>query len=338
MVKYFINVMTIILSFMLAVLAVLVALNFSKLSQELSTNSPFSVDQQPIYRFMVILDSSDKSYAKEFEEGVSKAAGDYQVAYEIWGFEGGDKEDDIIKQFDIAIESGVDGIVLQAFNDDRFDALLAKSNEREIPVVTVNKDVPSQEKVTFISYNDYAIGNRIGVLLEKVFEEDQVKKGTIVIMQDKLEDGKYIGSGIQQKISEAFEVIPEINEGIGDNALNAEGQTDQILSKYEDLVAIVTSNGDETLVVIQALINRNLINDIAVIGNDDNPEILEFIGRNTIPATIVTDNERLGYDGIVNLVEHNKGQFVSQYKDIKVNIVDGDNVHLYLDEGDESDD
>lgn len=335
MVKYIINSITILLSVLLAVMAVLVALNFSKLSQELSTNSLFSVDQEPMYRFMVILDGSDTSYAKEFEEGVAKAAGDYKVAYEIWKFDGGDKEESIIKQFDIAIESGVDGIVLQAFSDGRFDELLAKSNAREIPVVTVNKDIVSQEKVTFISYNDYAIGNRIGALLADFFEVEDIHEGTIVIMQDNLDDGKYLGSGIQQKISDSFEVIPEINEDTGDNALSAEGQTGQILRKYDKLVAIITSNGDETLGVIQALINRNRINDIAVIGNDDNPEILEFIRRETIPATIVTDNERLGYDGIVNLVEHNNGQFVSQYKDIRVNIVDGDNVHLYLDkEGD----
>lgn len=327
-----INLFTMVLVAVLVVVSTYVVANFTRLSAGLYDESYFSRENPPQYRFMVIVDGTDKSYVQEIELGVMKAARDYGVAFEMWYFEGEDKENQVLKQFDIAVESGVDGVILQAFSDPRFADILSKANYRQVPVITLDEDIPSREKVCFMSYNDYAIGNMIGDSLQQVFLEKDITKGTIVLMQENLEDGKNMGSGIQEQLRDAFVIRPEIDEYIGDDSLNAEGKTGMILNTYSDLVAIVCSNGEETLGVIQALKDNNKINEVMVIGSDDYPEILDYVKRETITATVITDNERLGYEAIVNLVDYNNGAFVSDYKDIRVNLLTGQFVDAYIEE------
>jgi len=329
MAKRLLNMITILLALLLTVLIVLVTLNFTRLSQEFSTSNSFDLNNPPVYRFMVILDGTDKSYVDEVSFGVSKAAKEYGVVYEMWHFEGEDKEANILKQFDIAIESEVDGIIIQPFEDQAFDEVLRKSNARNIPVITINEDIPGQEKVSNLSYNDYSIGNTIGNLLKDEFAKDDINQGTIVLFQDNLDVGQDMGSGIQEKISPRFTIKPIVDEFSGEESLNAVSETIKIIDLYKDLKAIVCSNGDETLGVIQALKEMNKLNEVLVIGNDDCDEILDYVERGTILATVVTNNERIGYEAISQMVEHNKGKFVSQYKDIVVELIDSSNIHSY---------
>jgi len=329
MAKRLLNMITILLALLLTVLIVLVTLNFTRLSQEFSTSNSFDLNNPPVYRFMVILDGTDKSYVDEVSFGVSKAAKEYGVVYEMWHFEGEDKEANILKQFDIAIESEVDGIIIQPFEDQAFDEVLRKSNARNIPVITINEDIPGQEKVSNLSYNDYSIGNTIGNLLKDEFAKDDINQGTIVLFQDNLDVGQDMGSGIQEKISPRFTIKPIVDEFSGEESLNAVSETIKIIDLYKDLKAIVCSNGDETLGVIQALKEMNKLNEVLVIGNDDYDEILDYVERGTILATVVTNNERIGYEAISQMVEHNKGKFVSQYKDIVVELIDSSNIHSY---------
>lgn len=332
MYKRFIDISTVVLGIVLICLSVLVGINFSKLSQDFNTRTAFDVNNPPDFRFMIILDGTDTSFVKEIELGVLSAARDYKIAYEIWNFKGNRKEEEILQQFDIAIESNVDGIIIQAFDDEGFRTLLSKSNYREVPVTTVGTDILGYEKVSFLAYNEYAIGARIGTLLNQHFESEKINNGTIVLLQNDNYTEQDQGLGMMEKLESDFTIKTEIVDYKGENTLNAEGVTRNIINLYDDLVAIVCSSGEETLGVVQALKDTDKINEVVVIGNDDYPEILDYIERGTVYATVVADNERLGYEAMVHMYEFNTGQFVSQYKDIRVNIIQKSNMDSYLTE------
>ena len=121
--------------------------------------------------------------------------------------------------------------------------------------------------------------------------------------------------------------------------MNAGGLTRNIIDKYEDLVGIICSSGEETLGAIQALKDTNKINDVVVFGFDNSNEILDYIDREVILATIVAQNEKLGYEAIDNMVKHNKGEFVSMYNDISIEIITKENLKDYiLESGEKNDD
>lgn len=330
MYKHVINVITIILIIVLVALSFLVGTNFSKISKDFNIGTSFNEDNPPKYRFMVILDGTDANYIKEMELGLSNAARDNDVAYELWEFEGERREEEIIRQFDIAVESNVDGIIIQAFEDERLDEILSKSNYRGVPVTTIGVDIPTHEKVSFLSYNNYAIGSRIGNILSANFVTSLIESGTIVLFQDEDNNDQDKGLAIKEKLDSNFVIKPELVNYQGEDALNAVAYTRNVINEYNDLVAIICTTGEETLGVVEALKETNKISDIVVIGSDDYKEILDYVERGTVFATVVPDNERLGYEAMTHLIEYSNGQFVSQYKDIQVNIIESQNIETYI--------
>ena len=319
--KYLLNGITVLLIIILGVLSVLVGINLTKLNEEVIERNNFSKKQPPKFRFMVIIDGSDTNFVEAFEQGISEAALLNEVAYEMWYFDGEDKGDKILRQFDIAIESNVDGIILQPLEDERFDYVLQKANERDIPVITISTDIPAHEKVSFISYNQYRMGTQIGKLLLKYFEEKDIQEGSIVLFQDGQIENSDKALAINESLDNQFQIQRVRNDLSGNDALNAVGTTQKILRQYKDIVSIICSNGEETLGTIQALKDQNMINDVVVIGNGNYEEILDYVEREIIFATVVIDNKKIGYEAIEEMVKYKNNEFVSQYRDINENIL-----------------
>ncbi|WP_461206575.1 sugar ABC transporter substrate-binding protein [Clostridium sp. DL1XJH146] len=338
MIKRLINIITLILITVLIGIGVLGVLNFTKLSQITINNSHFDRLHPPKYRFMVIVDGTDSSYIEEFKRGIDRASTDYSVALEIWSFKGDQKEENILKQFDIAIKSKVDGVIIQTFDDDRFEEVFKEANNNNIPVITISSDIPSEEKVSFFSYNEYQIGLKVGELLNSELNKSQISGGTIVVLQnDQIYHYNQV-IALKDQFEEKYIIKPEKVDIKGENILNAEGLTREIINKYEDLIGIICSSGEETLGVIQGLKDTNKMDDVMVFGFDYSKEILDYIDKGVITGTIIADNEKLGYEAIENMVKYNDEEFVSMYNDISVEIITKENLDMYIYEtGEKSD-
>jgi len=330
--KRLLNGTTLILIGLMIALGILIVLNFTRLSIEFQTGSAYSASNPPLYRYMAILDGSDESFVEDIIIGMDRASEDYSVVYELWSFTGISKEEAILRQLDIGIESKVDGILIQAFSDERFADLLVKAKRNNVPIITIGEDVPSQEKVSFVSYNKYQMGSRVGSLLNPMLAKAGRDKGTIAIIQNSPLFDQDQAFAIQEELEEGFIVTPITVNSVSERILNAEGLAKAIIDEYDDLVAFICLDGEETLGVVTALKDANMMDDVIIIGSDDDEEILDFISRGVIEATIVADIENIGYEGIFDLTKFNKGQFVTQYRDIGVKIVDKDNLPLYLEE------
>jgi ABC-type sugar transport system substrate-binding protein len=237
-----------------------------------------------------------------------------------------------LQQFDIGVYSGVDGIIVATYNADPYmDAyrnVLIRANELGIPVVTLNQDIANVEKVSHIAFNQYRIGSRIGFVLNKGL----LLGGTIVVLQDEgnLQDDK--ARGIYENVTGEYEVKTVTIESEGENIFNAEGLTRQIINEYSDLRAIVCTNSDVTMGVVQAIKDTNKVGNIIVVGNDITEDIKDYIDKEVIFATVIADYRKLGYIAIETLVQFNQGEFVSSYPTIEVIIPSKDNINTYLEE------
>jgi len=313
----------------MVVLSVYVFSNLTQLSRDVKETTGFNTENPPKEHLMVIIDGSDDNYVDDIERGIKEAAENEQVVYELWAPSKDDIIEEILIQFDIGIESDVDGIAVQAFEDERFQTLIKKANDKKIPIVTIGEDIVSEDKVSHLSYNHYAVGAKIGKLLRQRLEEKAILKGTIVLLEDEKSDNQEKSFGIKENLPNGVEIQLGQVEYHGVDTLNAEGATRHILSRYNDLIGIVCSNGEETLGVVQALKDMNKINDVIVIGSDDSPEIIDFIERGVIFSTVISDNRRLGYEVVDDLAKYLKGDFVSYYKDIQVSILVREDIAAY---------
>lgn len=332
-----INIVTLLLILVLIAVSVMIVMNFGQLSRELQVRETYDFDEPPRYRYMVIVDGTDSGFVSELKKGLEGAREDFNVIYELWGFVGEDKEEAIKRQMDIGIESDVDGIIIQVFEDDDFNALFRKAKLRNIPVITLANEVPSEEKVTFITYNRYQMGSRIGKLLNEYLAGNYVQDGTIALLQTSTLVDQDQALSMQKEMYHGYKVTPIRVNYEGENILNAEEIAYDIITEYEDLRAIICLSSKETLGVVQALKDLNKINDVAVIGSGDSEEILEFVSRGVVYATIVPDNSRIGYEALLDMTKHKDGLFVSQYRDIFVRLITEKDLEDYLEtkEGDE---
>lgn len=327
--KRLLNLITIVLLVVMIGLSVLTAVNFTTLTQQIQT---IDREEPPYYRYMVILDGSDANFVAQMENGLNKASEDYSVVYELWAFKGETKEDSILRQLDIGIESRVDGIVVQAFEDQRFTELFLKATRNSVPVITIDDDVPSQEKVSFVTYNKYQMGSRIGRLLNNILSQSGTDEGTIAIIQNSPLFNQDQAFAIQEELNDTYKVQPVNADSESERFLNAEGLAKAIISEYDDLAAFICLSSEETSGVVSALKEANMIDDVIIIGSGDTEEILDYINRGVVEATIVLDIENVGYEALFDLTKYNNGQFVTQYRDIDVDIVDKSNMKTYLEE------
>lgn len=328
--KVWLNVFSIILIGILMILSVLIGINFTSLSHEIDMRSFKSSYDTPMYHFMVVLDGSDPSFVEEVESGLEKASEDFGIVYELWDFEGEDRSTQIARQLDIGIESDVDGILVQAFDMPIFETLLEKAKRREVPIITLSDEVAGKEKVGFVSYNRYQMGNQIGQVLSTEFSKQSIYRGSVIILQNSVLFNQEQALAVSEVIGSAFQVKAMKVTNEVENVLNAEGLTKSILTDYPDVKAIICLSGDETLGVVQALKDANKLGDMVVIGSDDDPAILDYVHRGVIEATIVSDNERIGYEALLDLTKHNEGLFVSQYRDIDVRIITEETIEAFI--------
>jgi len=319
-----------LLLIVLIITAILIVSNYTKIKFDDSSNERFSRLTPPDYRVMVIIDGSDPSYVETLKNGIERSAIDHNIAYEYWPFSGERKNEEILEQFDIGIRSNVDGIVIQALEDEEFNKILDRANEKSVPVVTIETKIPQAERVSFISFNRYQIGTQIGIQLKNRLQSLNIDSGT-VIMFDSIDDSiKDQAVALNEELNRHYQVKVEAMEYEGENILNAEGVTKALLDKYPDIVSIICNNSEESLGVIQALKDANELENIQVIAFGDDAEILDYVKRKVIYATVVPDIEGMGYNVIKNLIDYKNGDFVSSYQNIHVDILSKENISDYL--------
>ena len=329
--KRIINGLMVLLILVMIALVALIGFSFTTLGRELQIGSSYNQSNPPNYRFMVILDGADSDFVEDMIVGMEKASEDYSVVYELWAFAGSDRQEQILRQLDVGVESQVDGILVQAFDDSRFKDLLIKAKRLDVPIITLGEDVPSQEKASFVSYNKYQMGSRIGSMLSDLLAQEGHSGGTIAIIQNSPLFDQDQAFAIQEELPDGFIVKPVKVMTESERLLNAEGLARATIEENRDLSAFICLSSQETLGTIQALKDTNKIGDVVVIGSGDSLDVTDYIERGILAATIVPDVENIGYEALFDLTKYNDGLFVSQYRDISVEIIDREGLEDYLD-------
>lgn len=291
--------------------------------------------EPPRYHVMVIVDDSNQTYGDEFLKGINEAAVEYRVAVEIVEIDGDNYQEDVFDALDMAMYAKVDGIIVHAFRDTKLQEKIEFIYGVGIPVITLNEDLEKSSLITYVGVNQYVIGQAAGDALAKKLGEE----GRIAVIQQKgYEDTGLLASGEEDLmvlgLKDALknyqgirlEVVRYTEVGV----LSAETVTTQILRDYPSINGIFCADGQNTLGVVQMLLDNNLVPDITLIGNGDDDEILDYIEKGSvIEATIITDYQDIGGQAIKAFYDNKNNIFVSNYIDTALQIIDVTNVQEY---------
>ena len=271
-------------------------------------------------------------------------------------FENGYSREDLMR---IAIASEVDGIIVGADESDEMTELINEAAGQGIPVVTLYGDNTRSERCTFVGIGSYDLGREYG---REVLEIAQMKHFSTQAQDDETQveaekrpvrvmvlvnayaqdSGQNIlCSGIQETIEnekqEGMEIELSLVSIDGTNTFSVEESIRDIFMEEDLPDIIVCLNELNTVCVYQAVVDYNKVGQVNILGYYDSDTIIKAIDRNVIDATISIDTAQMGKYCVDALTEYNTYGNTSQYFIADIELINKENVSLYLDGGDTED-
>ena len=285
------------------------------------------------YHVMILIDGSNQTYSEEFIRGVEEESETYRVATEIISIEGANYRDQLIENMQLAMYNKVDGLIIHAYYDDEVIAMIDELSLAGIPVITMNEDLPSSQRITYVGVNRYTIGEiaaqemikslgtsgKIAVIEPRSYEEYADINDSLLVLG--------FNDILKKYPNISLEHVLYTEEGV----LSAEIIATNLMKENPDINGVFCTNTSNTLGVIQVLVDNNLVSQVSLIGYGDEVEILDSIKKgNIIEASIVTDYNDIGKKAIAAFYEYKTSAFVSNYFNTSIQVIDQSNVDTIL--------
>lgn len=240
----------------------------------------------------------------------------------------------------IAIESHVDGIIVEANDDTEMVDLIQEATDNNIPVVTVLGDCPGSKRISYVGMGSYNLGQEYGNLVCEILQEKQQPKAQyriVVLMNEGSYDASQnlVYSGIQETVNEKYQGNAEVlikTEQINQRtAFGAEEVVrDIFLSEKESPDVVICLDEMHTACAYQAAIDYNKVGEVSILGYYQSETILNGIDTNVIYATLTVDTYQMGSSCIHALTEYEKTGYVSDYMAIETFLIHDRNVSEYI--------
>jgi len=262
---------------------------------------------------VLISQELDNPYWRVIEYGARKAAEERGVVLEYIGpVQAGSAEQ--MKMFEMAIASKIDGILTQGLQEPEFIPIINQAMEKGIPVITVDSDAVTSNRIAYIGTDNYAAGYMLGKALIQetsgtanvgivtgLFGAVNLKERVRGFLDAvKREDGIRILDMKESKItrigaaSAAYSLAstyPELDAFVGTSALDGVGIVQMMNDDKNSYAPIIPRD-----------------KHISVIAFDDLPETMDWIDKGMIDATIVQQPYQMGVKGVELLLDYIAGK------------------------------
>lgn len=225
--------------------------------------------------------------------GAREQAKKENVSIEVWGSYGKNQEE-FLKKIDIAIQSKVDGIIVQGLDTSEFINLTkVKAAFYGIPIITIANDVPIEKSLrrTYVGSDQYLAGKMIaGQLVSDMGEE-----GKVILLGDTNQEyyQKQRLNGIQE-VLKRYPKIEPIYAETEDTREQVIVITRDLLNKTPDAEAFIAINANNTGAMIQEISKRSQIEPYFIYSFDDGPESLSLLRQRKLDGMIEQSPEMMG--------------------------------------------
>lgn len=289
------------------------------------------------YHFAFITDSPGDDFWVEVYNGASEYGEDAGIYLQPFGR---DLAIDFDKKelLEIAIESHVDGIILEGDESAETKKLIDQADKAGIPVVTVLSDCEKSKRKSFVGVGSYDLGREYGRQIIRVATKET--GSALIIMDASSSDSgqNIIYNGIKETLQNEGNhlslnlQIVAVNDQLPFS--QEEAMRNLLLNRESIPDMIVCLSEKNTVSAYQALIDYNLVGEVAIIGYYRTEIILEAISRNIISAAISIDARQMGISSMELLKEYKETGVVSNYVIMDINTITSANIGSYITQGD----
>lgn len=290
--------------------------------------------KQPDYHFAVIAPSSYDSFWNDVKKGTFKAAKDFNVAVEFNSPRFTNLEEEL-QYLNIAIASNVDGIATHVLDEAKFTPVINKAISNNIPVVTVESDAKTSNRMAYIGNNNYQVGNVGGKMITNATSG---KAKVAIILNGYSPEAGDVSQNL--RVTGFKDAVKDLNGNVDIEAIRISGMgifsageiANELITNNPQINAIFCTNPRDTLGATQMVVDLNKVGQIKVVGYGSYSEVLRYIDKGVIYGSVVSNPGEMGYNCIKSLVEIKKTKRTSAYVDTGVYAVTKENVGSYIEE------
>lgn len=303
-----------------------------------------AADYQTYQRYYVMItENKDTDYWKSIYEGALSEGSRSGVYVELMG---NNIDDDISKEdmIKIAINSNVDGIIIEADDSYRTINLLKEAETQGIPVVTVSEDNVESHRKSYIGVSGYNLGKEYGDQICQFAREKNLKNCEVMVLIDKeLSNGtqSIASTAIREKVEEeGLSDRITINNTVvsSDKEYAAEEEIRDIFVSQDKLPDVVVCLSEKnTLCVYQTVVDYNKVGEVEIFGYYTSPTIESAIEKKVIRSTIIADTDQMGRYSVSALNEYLDSGYVSEIYQIDTSLVGEDDLSSDSAEGGQDD-
>ena len=271
-------------------------------------------DAEILHRISLIINNSDNLYWQRFKNGAMDAALENQVAIEFHGIEDAEDVSSAGRQMRIAVASQKDGVIVNTLDEASYEADVAYLVENGVLVMTTG--VEGGKNSYFVGTNAFEFGQRAAQLVIRAAGENA---RVAVILDGTTDEIVGFSKVIQQYAESSIEVIKKTDGHL----IGAVDVIQSILTDYPEVNAIFCMTPEDTLAAAQAIVDRNLVGDIVVVGTDltDTPIVRRYIERNIIYGFIERNPYDAGFQSVEVLAGVLRGEFRPTFGTIDLDTV-----------------
>jgi len=271
-------------------------------------------DVEALHRISLIINNSDNLYWQRFKKGAMEAALENKVALEFHGFDDVEDAESAGRQMRIAVASQKDGVIVNTLDEASYEADIAYLVENGVLVMTTG--VEGGKNSYFVGTNAFEFGQRAAQLvIQAVGENARVA----VILDGETDEIVGFSKEMQRYPEASIEVIKKTDGHL----IGAVDVIQAILTDYPEVNAIFCMTPEDTLAAAQAVVDRNLVGDIVVIGTDlsDTPIVRRYIERSIIYGYIERNPFDAGFKSVSVLAGVLRGEFNPTFVTIDLDTV-----------------
>ena len=221
---------------------------------------------------------------------------------------------------DLSIAMKADGMIVYPDGSEDLAGAIERAFGQGIPVVTILRDIPDSDRVSYVGVSNYQVGDLYGGQLLSLLHNGSNEVCLLTDAGDSENETQLLYTQMVQAIKNGapsgrtMELRTESVDSRTD--FDAEEVIRDVLLGKERPDILICLNSAQTECAIQALIDYNLVGEVQVIGYYVTDQILQALRQELIPVTMTIDTDALGEDSVQALNEYLELGRVSSYYNI----------------------
>jgi ribose transport system substrate-binding protein len=271
-----------------------------------------SASSQPLpdYHFVLIGEEMDNDYWRLVGEGAKAAEEDYNVFVEYKGPRRSNMEEQL-KMMDMAIAARVDGIIVQALNEEKFVPIINKAVKAGVPVVTIDTDSPNSLRSLYIGTDNYEAGRLAG---ETLIEDTKGRASVAIIT------GSFTSAHHQLRVegflnsvknAPGIEIVAIEESNI--TRVGAEEKAYRLLKENTHITAFFGTSALDAIGITSALQDSVNKGSQYIIAFDALPETVGLLQEGEIDAVVAQQPFEMGFKSVERMFDILEG---NPHKDV----------------------